>query len=68
MLKTITVTIDFPEDFIPPEKFVEVYDYDDSKCARCPFFEWDDETGFNNCGLPDVTCKDDECPIKKHFN
>ena len=69
MLKTITITIDFPDDFTPPEKFDEA-NYDNhynSKCGCCPFFEWEDETGFNNCGLPDFYSVDDKCPIKKYF-
>ena len=70
MVKTVTVTIDFPDNFIPPEKFDEVtYGISRrSKCEPCPFYGWEDETGFSWCDLPDVSCKDDACPIKKYFD
>lgn len=70
MIKAITVNIDFPDDFTPPEKFDEATraNHYRSKCDPCPFRGWDDETGDSWCELPDVFCKDDECPIKKYFD
>lgn len=70
MQKTITVTLYFDDDFTPPEKFEEATrsNHYNSKCERCPFFGWDDETADSWCNLPDVYRKDDECPIKKYFD
>ena len=66
MIKNITVAIDFPDDFIPPEKYDD--DWLLSKCYRCPFFVTYDDNCYTDCKLPDLNTKGDNCPIKKYFN
>lgn len=58
----IEIEMEFPNDFIPPEKFDEsLY----SKCGGCPFY-----IHFNEYA-PSEYCNiggEEECPIKKCFN
>ncbi len=70
MKKRIELEIDFPEGFVPPEKF----DYPGfgnnwhSKCDLCPFYWFDDDYGFGTCAILGEYSETDECPIKKQFN
>lgn len=65
MLKTIT--IHFPDDFMPPD----VFDGDETslgQCGPCPFFRWNDDYGQGYCEcIGEDDPFDDSCPIRKYF-
>ena len=70
MRKVITIEIekDFPDGFIPPERFDEPSPDNkwgwDSKCCGCPFYTNNDEDSqYDECSLGGY----EECPIKKYF-
>lgn len=69
MRKNIVLDIEFPEGFVPPEKFDDPALNKDfnSKCDQCPFFMWDEEQGFGCCAVLDNDPKTFDCPIKKQF-
>jgi transcriptional regulator with XRE-family HTH domain len=61
--KTITMEVEFPADFMPPDEF----DFDDwnSKCSLCPFYV--DATDYGTwCQHPECG-EDNSCPLKKYF-
>lgn len=65
--KTITMEVEFPADFMPPDKF-DFAGRDNnwhSKCDDCPFYVFTDENG-NWCQHPECG-EDDSCPLKKYF-
>ena len=69
-IKKIELEMYFDDDFCPPEKFDEPNRKNRwvSKCAICPFYGFEDETGFGWCNITAVRDTDEECPIKKFFN
>ena len=64
---TITMELEFPADFIPPDKFdiAGVYNNWNSKCKGCPFYAYMDGEG-NWCQFPEFRGYGG-CPIKKYF-
>ena len=67
--KTIELEMYFEDNFSPPDKFDEpkrANNYS-SKCACCPFYGFEDDTGFGWCNITAVRDTDEECPIKKFF-
>ena len=69
IVKKIEVEVEFPDDFTPPEKFIEPsrenrWGWDD-QCWRCPFYINNDEyPQFDECFIGGY----EECPLKKYFN
>lgn len=65
MKKVIKIEMNFPDGFIPPEKFDDprANPYWESKCDLCPFFEWNDEDAYGSC----IVSGEKVCPIKKYF-
>ena len=60
--KTITMEVEFPADFIPPDEFDDGWE---SECRRCPFYV--DATDYGEwCQHPECG-EDNSCPIKKYF-
>ena len=55
----VTVTTEFPADFVPPEYFDESAD---SKCFNCPFYGCEDESWFTWCDFTGVIVGDEEEP------
>ena len=55
MLKK-TIVIDFPDDFTPPDRFIEPTALNgwQSPCedCGCPFYQWDDEYALGTCKFP----------------
>lgn len=70
MKKVISIEVDFPDGFVPPEVFDEPKRENDYKsaCDFCPFFNWTDAFGSGCCLLLGEEPKTDVCPIKKFFN
>ena len=69
MKKTIKLDVEFPDGFVPPEKFDDPAldpEYN-SKCDLCPFFVWDEDTGFGCCLALGDDAQSDPCPIKEQF-
>lgn len=66
--KAITLTLEFPADFIPPDEFEISTEWNDwkSECEGCPFYQSDFE-GREWCGYPEKESLSDSCPIKKYF-
>ena len=69
MKRNINIVVEFPDNFVPPEKFddpAKNKDYN-SKCDQCPFFIWEEEHGFGCClalgDEPETTV----CPLKGQF-
>ena len=69
MKKNIKLEINFPDNFVPPEKFDDPEQNDDydSKCDLCPFFVWEAEYGFACCLALGDDPKTDVCPIKAQY-
>ncbi len=68
MRKTIQIEVNFPDNFMPPEKFQDPEkdkDYN-SKCDLCPFFIYEETYGFA-CLLLGSDPETDVCPIKEQF-
>lgn len=66
MQKTITITVDFPDGFIPPDNFDEAKraNHWTSACEPCPFYFFEDEHNIDYCFCPS---NKETCPIKKYF-
>ena len=67
--KTLTLTVEFPDNFTPPEKFEDPSldkDYN-TKCDFCPFFIWEKEVGYSCCIALGDDPKTLVCPIRKQF-
>lgn len=62
VIKKIELEMYFEDNFSPPDKFDE-----SGKCSCCPFYGFEDETGFGWCNITAVRDTDEECPIKKFF-
>lgn len=67
MKKMITLTVEFPDDFTPPDRFYSAYIHDSSKCERCPFYFAETYDPYDDCCCPSEVDASDECPIKKFF-
>lgn len=63
-VKKIEIEMEFPDGFVPPEKFRGDTSTAENPCSWCPFFEWDDETREGSCIISGHGA---ECPIKKFF-
>lgn len=65
MIKNIT--INFPDDFVPPEEFdpATLKNSWESKCSKCPFYWFSDDQG-DFCQFPDDS-SGIKCPIRKYF-
>ncbi len=67
MKKQIIIEAEFPDNFVPPDKFDSAYDADyggTGKCVECPFYSCDTYEPYDNCMCPS---EDEKCPIKKYF-
>lgn len=64
MIKKIELEMEFPEGFVPPEKF------DKALCSGlCPFLAYEPcDTSDVFCCVTAVRDVTEECPIKKFFN
>ena len=69
MKKIIKLTVEFPDNFVPPEKFDDPSLNKDfnSKCDLCPFFIWEEECGYGCCIALGDDNKANPCPIKEQF-
>lgn len=70
VVKKIELELYFDSDFVPPDKFDEPLpkNHWNSKCAVCPFYGFEDDTGFRWCEFDfGTTNAEEECPIKKFF-
>lgn len=68
MIKAIELY--FPDDFVPPEKFVEPARWNDWKCQcenGCPFFQWNDDFG-GSCNFPFGEWDEDSQEIEEAEN
>ena len=63
-VKKIEIEMEFPDGFVPPEKFRGDTSTAENPCSWCPFFEWDDETREGSCTISGYGVG---CPIKKFF-
>lgn len=72
VIKKIELELYFDKDFKPQERFEEPTRENDwhSGCSSCgcPFFGFEDETGYGWCDVNFGTVDaEKECPIKKFF-
>lgn len=67
--KIVEIEMEFPDGFVPPEKYDEPTDDNnyDGECSMCPFFKWNDEHGYGWCVILSEEPATDVCPIKKSF-
>ena len=67
--KEIRLEVNFPEGFVPPERFEDPMAREDlsSACDGCAFFKWDEKRGYGWCALLGEEPETDICPIKWNF-
>ena len=75
--KSLTLKLEFREDFIPPKNEDFVYDCfgnvekDPEACDMCPFNVWIDDYGYGECTLSNAMADDGDtntCPLRKFFS
>ena len=68
MKRKLQLEVNFPGNFVPPEKFEDPEEDNNmnSACDLCPFFIYDEPHGFN-CSLIDKDPHEQTCPIKDQF-
>lgn len=60
------ILVEFPDGFIPPEKFDGVEDAASTGvCEKCPFYTHDCYEPIEDCCLSDE--KNLQCPIREYF-
>ena len=69
MKKKLQIEVNFPDNFMPPEKFHDPEQDKDfnTPCDLCPFFIYDDIFGYA-CLLVDGDSNEQACPIKEQFH